>query len=223
MPHFARHDNTNAAIATGGLGTNGAGGGYDHRTSDRVGPLGTGAGPTMQPAQPAGGYGSTNTAPGHGQGAYQSGMTNFPPRYDNTNEAGVAGGDPYANTVGNNDVAPVDHFGNGQSSGGASATAGKVERIIGTMVCSSSLKAKGLQKEQQAAAHQVQNAEISEAERLEQEASLRRQRAVDHGAHPANRALGGAAQAQEFGGNFGQLGSAGGPVSGNAGARSGAM
>ena len=29
------------------------------------------------------------------------------------------------------------------------------------------------------------------------------------GAHPANKALGGAAQAQEFGGNFGQVGAPG--------------
>lgn len=96
-------------------------------------------------------------------------------------QGGVAGGDPYANTVGNNDVAPVQHFSSGQNSGHASATTGKVERIIGTVVCSQSLKAKGIQKEQQAAAYRVQGAEISEAERLEQEAAIRRQRAVDHG------------------------------------------
>ena len=56
-----------------------------------------------------------------------------------------------------------------------------MERIAGTVLCNQTLKAKGIQKEQAAQAHAAQRAEISEAERLEQEASIRRQRAVDHG------------------------------------------
>lgn len=141
---------------------------------------------------------------------------------------GHADGDPYANTVQNNEVTPVQHFSDGQRSGGASATVGKIEHAIGTMVGSQSLKAKGLQKEQQAQAFKAQSAEISEAERLEHEASLRRERAVGFGTHtvlppprslqiltaylitgadPSNRHVGGgSAQAQEFGGNFGTMG-----------------
>ena len=41
------------------------------------------------------------------------------------------------------------------------------------------------------------------------------------GAHPANKALGGAAQAQEFGGNFGQTGATG--LGANAGVSSAPM
>ena len=160
-------------------------------------------------------------------------------------QSGVAG-DPYANTVGNNDVAPVEHLSSGQRTGKASSTSGKMERIAGTVLCNQTLKAKGIQKEQAAQAHAAQRAEIMEAERLEQEASIRRQRAVDHGelnhascaegdrvshtlepgAHPANGALGGAAQAQEFGGNFGSTGAGGGAPAGNPAmpmARGGAM
>lgn len=215
MPLFG-HNNPNAPTATGAAHSS-------RLANERVGPLGTGTGPTMDPAQPApgGGYG-TNAATGHG--AYQQGMTNLPPeRYNN--QTGVAG-DPYANTVGNNDVAPVDHLSSGQRTGKASSTTGKMERIAGTVFCNQTLKAKGIQKEQAAHAQAAQRAEITEAERLEQEASIRRQRAVEHGAHPANKALGGAAQAQEFGGNFGQTTAGTGGVSGNAtvpSARGGAL
>lgn len=58
---------------------------------------------------------------------------------------------------------------------------GKMERIVGTMVCSQSLKNKGAEKERAAQAHQSQRLELSEAERLEQEALVRRGRAVAHG------------------------------------------
>lgn len=37
----------------------------------------------------------------------------------------------------------------------------------------------------------VQSQELAEAERLEQEAGMRRERAVAHGAHPDNRHVGG--------------------------------
>lgn len=59
--------------------------------------------------------------------------------------------------------------------------AGKVERVLGTVMCSRSLKNKGMEKERAAQAHQSQRAEIAEAEKLEQEALVRRERAVAHG------------------------------------------
>ncbi|KAJ7697636.1 hypothetical protein B0H17DRAFT_1263113 [Mycena rosella] len=55
------------------------------------------------------------------------------------------------------------------------------------------LQAKGLQMEQEAQAMKVQSRELAEAERLENEARLRRERAVNHGAHPDNRHVGGIA------------------------------
>ena len=63
-----------------GPGTN-VGPGYDTRAAnDRVGPLGTGSGPTMLPAQPApGSYGSSD--PAAGQGACQSRLP--PGQYNN--------------------------------------------------------------------------------------------------------------------------------------------
>lgn len=67
---------------------------------------------------------------------------------------------------------------------------GKVESALGSMVGSSALKAKGLQKEQEANAVKLQGRELAEAERLEKEALMRRERAVGHGAHPANSQLG---------------------------------
>ncbi|KAK6992705.1 hypothetical protein R3P38DRAFT_3081155 [Favolaschia claudopus] len=59
------------------------------------------------------------------------------------------------------------------------------------MVGSKSLKAKGIQKEQEARALKVQSEELAEAERLEAQASARRERAVAHGAHPHAQHLGG--------------------------------
>ena len=75
----------------------------------------------------------------------------------------------------------MNHFSSGQRTGSASATTGKIERIIGTVVCNPTLKAKGIEKEREAQALKAQSAEISEAERLEHEAQLRRERAVQHG------------------------------------------
>ena len=59
--------------------------------------------------------------------------------------------------------------------------AGKAERAVGTLVGSQALKEKGFQKEQEAGAFKMQSAEIAEAERLEKEALMRRERAVAHG------------------------------------------
>ena len=89
--------------------------------------------------------------------------------------------DPYANTIGNNEIAPVEHFSDGRNTASGKSTTGKVERVVGTMLCSQSMKEKGLQKERAAQAIQAQRAELAEAERLEQEAAARRERAVAHG------------------------------------------
>lgn len=80
------------------------------------------------------------------------------------------------------------------NNGGSSSlqrTIGKVESAIGSLIGSDSLKAKGQQKEGQTNSLKFQGLEIAEAERLEQEALMRRERAVNHGAHPAQAVLGG--------------------------------
>jgi hypothetical protein len=65
--------------------------------------------------------------------------------------------------------------------GGGHSTTGKIERAVGTMIGSKSLKAKGMQKEQEANSLKLQGQELAEAERLEREAMMRRDRAVAHG------------------------------------------
>lgn len=91
----------------------------------------------------------------------------------------------------------------GHKHGAGGNLTGKVEHAVGSMVGSNALKAKGLQKQQlvlyssprvhrsltklqwsrEADAIQVQSSELAEAERLEHEAQMRRDRAVAHGIH----------------------------------------
>jgi len=106
--------------------------------------------------------------------------------------AGVGHGNVNAHGTGAAGIPPTgtlnDH---NQSRGGVGTRmTGKVESAVGTMLGSSSLKAKGLQKEQEANSIKLQGQELAEAERLEREAMMRRERAVGHGAHPGNRHLG---------------------------------
>ncbi|KIJ49732.1 hypothetical protein M422DRAFT_777205 [Sphaerobolus stellatus SS14] len=89
----------------------------------------------------------------------------------------------------------------GASGASEKAFIGKLEHAAGTILCSSSLKAKGIQKEREAQALKVQAAELSAAERLEQEARMRRERAVAHGADPLilHQGPGGQKQQQQQG------------------------
>ncbi|KAJ7589376.1 hypothetical protein C8J56DRAFT_888950 [Mycena floridula] len=80
--------------------------------------------------------------------------------------------------------------GGNQSHGSGHSLAGKVERVAGTVLGLSSLKAKGIQKEQEAKAAKVQSSELAETEMLKAEALMRKERAVAQGAHPDNRHLG---------------------------------
>ncbi|KAJ7149615.1 hypothetical protein C8R46DRAFT_1309493 [Mycena filopes] len=90
--------------------------------------------------------------------------------------AGGAGGIPDSGNMG-----ATQHHGG----------SGKIEQKVGKLVGSKTLQAKGLEKEREAQAMKVQSGELAEAERLEQEAGQRRERAVAHGAHPDNRHVGG--------------------------------
>jgi len=80
--------------------------------------------------------------------------------------------------------------GTGTNHGGSSLT-GKIQSAAGTILHSSSLKAKGEEKEREAQQVKMQSAEIAEAERLERDARARRERAVAAGAHPDHGHLGG--------------------------------
>ncbi|KAJ7099969.1 hypothetical protein B0H15DRAFT_818199 [Mycena belliarum] len=110
--------------------------------------------------------------PHSGAGNHTGGMT------------GTGGGIPPAGVISS------QHQQQPHSSGGGALT-GKIEHAVGTIVGSKSLKAKGAEKEREAAGLKVQSQELAEAERLEQEAGMRRERAVAHGAHPDNRHVGG--------------------------------
>ncbi|KAK7684569.1 hypothetical protein QCA50_012516 [Cerrena zonata] len=149
------------------------------------------------------GFGGNTT----GIGSANAGYNTQPGLNNRQGYAGTTGNhDPYGTTVAHNDpsVPPAQHInsGSGHHSGTGSSITGKVEHAVGSMVGSQALKMKGIQKEQEAQAFKQQSAELVEAEKLEREALLRRERAVQHGAHPRNKALGGGFQGQEFGNNF---------------------
>ncbi|KAG9045468.1 hypothetical protein FS837_006249 [Tulasnella sp. UAMH 9824] len=61
---------------------------------------------------------------------------------------------------------------------------GKIEKAVGTMLCSTTMKQKGLEKQAQGANIAVQSREIAQAENLEAQARAMRGHAVGMGAHP---------------------------------------
>jgi len=72
---------------------------------------------------------------------------------------------------------------------------GKIEKAVGTVLCSTTLKQKGLQKENNAAALMQQSQNIAVAENLEAQAAMHRGNAVGLGAHPQHAVAGGQNQA----------------------------
>ncbi|KAG8992957.1 hypothetical protein FRB90_000822 [Tulasnella sp. 427] len=61
---------------------------------------------------------------------------------------------------------------------------GKIEKAIGTVLCSTTMKQKGLEKQAEAANISMQAEHLNEAERLEAQARAMRGNAVGLGAHP---------------------------------------
>jgi len=98
------------------------------------------------------------------------------------------GGGRSMQAPGGNDQGTGQMRSSGQGAGGRPA--GNLESVSGPMIGSDALKAKRLQKEQEINVIKLQGGELAEAERLENEALARRERAVAHGADPANSALG---------------------------------
>lgn len=134
------------------------------------------------------------TGPDHIQGMYGNdgpGIAGIGAHQHNHMPGTTVGGVGMAAGAGTLPPANVlSHSDQSRRGGGGQAFTGKVERTVGSLIGSDSLKAKGLQKEQEANSYKVQGAELAEAERLEREALLRRERAVGHGAHPDNKHLG---------------------------------
>ncbi|KAI0763024.1 hypothetical protein BD413DRAFT_213315 [Trametes elegans] len=190
--HDARHDpalRENDAVGQPGYGAGAAPGAHDYGT---------------HPHQA--GYGPAGTGPGAPADPY-------------THQSGVGAGAGAGSAGAQPGVPPARHINtdNTHTAGGGARLAGKAERAAGTLVGSQALKERGFQKEQEAGAFKMQSAEIAEAERLEKEALMRRERAVAHGAHPDNRHLGGLQNANTLSDVTG--GQAGQPTLGSGGAR----
>ncbi|KAI0642742.1 hypothetical protein C8Q79DRAFT_916811 [Trametes meyenii] len=181
MPLFGKHKNTGHHDVKHDTRRDAT---YDTNPRDSGAGTGAASEPGMQTSQA--GYAHTvRCKVGNPMGTDQ---------YAHTGAVGMGGPAPGVGASMNPSVPPASHINtsSGHTSGGAgSRLAGKAERAAGAMVGSQALKEKGFQKEQEAGAFKMQSAEIAEAERLEKEALMRRERAVAHGAHPDNRHLGG--------------------------------
>ena len=137
--------------------------GYD--AAPAGGPVGLGAGEGTYTRGPGPHSPQNNTGTGTGTTAM-----------DNTSAGGV-GGAPIAQTE--REAAKLQRK-------------GKMEHVLGSITCSSNLQHKGDLHKAQAGQLKMQAQELSEAERLEHEAGMRRHRAVGLGADPvhANGATG---------------------------------
>lgn len=120
----------------------------------------------------AGAHGAHGT---HGTtgGAYEN-QTGLDPIHNNNN---VAGAVPSSALPGS-----ASHTHPANQSTGSKELVGKIEVAAGKVLHSAKLVQKGEIKLEQAQQIKVQGAELNEAERLENEAGLRRERAVNHGA-----------------------------------------
>ncbi|KAL5522668.1 hypothetical protein ACEPAG_8686 [Sanghuangporus baumii] len=205
-------DNALGHDTTSGPGTTGSGGNRLHKNQ----------GGQHDPLYPS------PNAPG--AGGYSDNTSGNDPRMnDEYAQQGYGAGGTGADTTGGathhgmaHHSGATDNSAHSRSSGGGGGGAhftGKVESAVGSMLGSESIKRKGMEKEQESQSLKLQAAELSEAERLEQDALATRQRAVAHGAHPDHKYLGshnpgaGAANMNELGGGanngLGGMGGAG--------------
>ncbi|KAH9478602.1 hypothetical protein JR316_0009059 [Psilocybe cubensis] len=197
MPLFGsknkHNDNTALNDTTGGGRHHQANHGFNDYPSGGAGP--NAMGPTHMGAGQPGFTGANDFVPAqHQQAPGHTGGFTTGNHYDQDPAAFGAGGLGPTHAAGARGAGipatgAVNHGSNATGGAGQRLT-GKVESAIGSMVGSNALKAKGLQKEQEANSIKLQGRELAEAERLEREALMRRECAVGHGAHPANSSLG---------------------------------
>ncbi|CAA7267214.1 unnamed protein product [Cyclocybe aegerita] len=167
------------------------------------------------PEQGYGGQTDFSGQPGYGQSTHAQGQpglmgSNAPGQHgyvadDRYSTGAHTGAHTGTNTGTHGSAIPPSgevHHGKSSTGGAGQRLTGKVESAVGTLVGSNALKQKGLQKEQEANAVKLQGRELSEAERLEREALMRRERAVAHGAHPANATLGAGTNQGVTGGGY---------------------
>jgi len=177
---------------------------HEHSTNPNLsGDAGTGAGMRGRPGDPK--YAPSDQATGQGTHSDFSAGQHYDHRPSGGvgTDAGVPSGQGYyagSGPSGDHQIPSSAALSAGQQGSGQHAITGKVEHAVGSMIGSKSLKAKGIQKEQEAMAFKAQGSELAEAERHEREALMRRERAVAHGAHPDHRHLGGNPPASNTGG-----------------------
>jgi len=169
---------------------------YDGNATAATGHHGhTGPGPAIGAAAGgAAGHHEGHTAAGTALGAaaghhhantHQTAQPGVAGNGAHTTGAAPVGGQTYPATGG------AMNPGTGPVSAGEKKFIGKMEHAAGNILCSSTLKAKGIEKEREAEALKMQARELGAAERLESEAAAHRDRAVAGGAHPHH--LGGGA------------------------------
>ncbi|KAJ7911678.1 hypothetical protein B0H13DRAFT_2480538 [Mycena leptocephala] len=163
--------NTNSEQPQMGTAPGAAAAGRTHATRSANDPLAPGAGNTG-----TGEPGMGPAAVGGGRHHVPDGMHNDGMMAEQQHGAGTDGGG----------MPPTGASSQRHPGGGMASQAGGVTG-------SKELQAKALQMEQEAQGMKVQSQDLAQAERLEHEAYARRQRAVEHGAHPDNRHVGGAA------------------------------
>jgi hypothetical protein len=207
IPPTGHHDHTGPGAVTGGIAGGAAGHGVGHTGVGTA--LGATVGEHHARTHPANDMTTTHhghTGPGLMTGGAAGGLVGNQMGHTGAGTAlGAAAGEhhahthptqPYSTTGGTVPGAGVGtthgagmagtHPGAATHAPGATEKAfvGKLEHAAGTVLCSSTLRAKGIEKEREAQALKVQAAELGQAEGLEAEADARRQRAVAHGAHP---------------------------------------
>ncbi|TFY60566.1 hypothetical protein EVJ58_g5059 [Rhodofomes roseus] len=140
-----------------------------HSAGPGVG-AGAGAGPGAGPGIGANDYAQSNNAPGH---------TNAVGRHE--------GGGRHQHDNVNANNAPPGYTGTGHHNGGP---VDRAEQHVENIVGAKAVRNQAGDKESEVNAIKAQSAELTEAERLEREAKMHRDRAVAGGAHPANQRLG---------------------------------
>ena len=199
--------------------------GYDNTTSTTTAP-GTGAAGLNNYDDP---YANTGTNTGmtgrhhHDSTTLGSGRHHADPALADTTRGDYNNNNAYAGTgtgmTGtHHGAAATGERASSGGGGGMKALEGKVERGLGTMVGSASLKAKGLEKEQEAAAIKAQAAHIERAERLEAEASTHRERASAYDRSSGNNSV---LPGEQMGTQPGSGGYGGNPVMPGGGASAG--
>ncbi|KAI4525074.1 hypothetical protein K525DRAFT_266452 [Schizophyllum commune Loenen D] len=146
---------------------------FDHRT----GGVGTHAGPGVTETHGPGYQRGAAPPTTHGGIGHHGGGVNAAPATGTGHAYGTGVGAPRSTGAGMG----------ARSSGSGHETMGKMEHALGTLVSSNTLKARGAQKEQEGRTLK----ELGEADRMEEEANIRRERALARGPAPGAGRTGG--------------------------------